>query len=138
MLRTYISNTLYPQTSACFTGAGFRCRPDKGRRISLPSGIRCERSGKQNCELCLCILQQHGFGSVVLVMSDFESVRAHLTAKRAWAGAGIQIYDAHAPLAGILRPALLVDYTGGPPLDVAHGLPAVPLPPAPSPVAALS
>lgn len=54
----------------------------------------------ENCEFCLCILQQHGFRSVVLVMSDFEGIRAHLTAKRAWAGEDIRIYDAHAPSPG--------------------------------------
>ncbi len=54
----------------------------------------------ENCALSLPILQRHGFRSVVLVMSDFEGIRAHLTARRAWAGQGIRIYDAHAPSPG--------------------------------------
>lgn len=51
----------------------------------------------ENVEFALPIIKQHGFKTVVLVMSDFTGLRAHLTAKRAWAGSGITIYDSHAP-----------------------------------------
>jgi hypothetical protein len=37
-------------------------------------------------------------------MSDFEGLRAHLTAKRAWQGQGIAIYDCHAPSTGHWNP----------------------------------
>ena len=47
----------------------------------------------ENVEFALPILAAHGCTSAVLVMSDFEGIRAHLTAKRAWRGQGIAIYD---------------------------------------------
>jgi uncharacterized SAM-binding protein YcdF (DUF218 family) len=50
----------------------------------------------QNVEFSLAILERHGFSSVVLVMSDFEGIRAHLTARRAWIGRRLAIYDCHA------------------------------------------
>jgi uncharacterized SAM-binding protein YcdF (DUF218 family) len=58
----------------------------------------------ENVEFALPILQQHGFRSVILVMSDFEGIRAHLTAKRAWQGQGIAIYDLHASSRGHWNP----------------------------------
>lgn len=61
---------------------------------------RCATNTAENCGLALPILREHGFRSVVLVMSDFEGVRAHLTARRAWAGEEIRIYDVHAPSPG--------------------------------------
>lgn len=54
----------------------------------------------ENVEFALPILLAHGYTSVVLVMSDFEGLRAHLTAKRAWRGRAITIYDLHAPSRG--------------------------------------
>jgi uncharacterized SAM-binding protein YcdF (DUF218 family) len=54
----------------------------------------------ENALYALPILLAHQFRSVVLVMSDFEGIRAHLTAKRAWSGQGITIYDCHAPSTG--------------------------------------
>lgn len=51
----------------------------------------------ENATFALPILQTLGARRVVLVMSDFEGIRAHLTARRAWAGHGIEIFDAHAP-----------------------------------------
>jgi uncharacterized SAM-binding protein YcdF (DUF218 family) len=54
----------------------------------------------ENVAFALPILLAHGCRSVVLVMSDFEGIRAHLTAKRAWRGQGLTIYDAHAPSRG--------------------------------------
>jgi uncharacterized SAM-binding protein YcdF (DUF218 family) len=54
----------------------------------------------ENAAFALPILRAHGFRSVVLVMSDFEGIRAHLTARRAWRGHGIAIYDRHAPSPG--------------------------------------
>ncbi len=54
----------------------------------------------ENAEYALPILKAHGCARVVLVMSDFEGIRAHLTAKRAWQGQGIAIYDCHAPSPG--------------------------------------
>ncbi|MBC8074727.1 MAG: YdcF family protein [Chloroflexales bacterium] len=54
----------------------------------------------ENATYALPILKEHGFAQVVLVMSDFEGIRAHLTAKRAWRGHGITIYDCHAPSVG--------------------------------------
>ncbi len=59
---------------------------------------------RENTELVLPILRQHNFKSVILVMSDFEGIRAHLTAKRAWQGHGITIYDYHAPSPGHWSP----------------------------------
>lgn len=54
----------------------------------------------ENVAFALPILRAHGFRSVVLVMSDFEGIRAHLTARKAWRGHGIRIYDRHAPSPG--------------------------------------
>lgn len=54
----------------------------------------------ENAEFALPIIKQYGFKAVVLVMSDFEGIRAHLTAKKAWQGHGISIYDDHAPSPG--------------------------------------
>jgi uncharacterized SAM-binding protein YcdF (DUF218 family) len=51
----------------------------------------------ENAEFSLPILQAHGWRRVILVMSDFEGIRAHLTARRAWLGRGITLYDCHAP-----------------------------------------
>ncbi len=58
----------------------------------------------ENCTLSLPVLRRHGFRSVVLVMSDFEGIRAHLTARKAWRGAGIEIFDCHAPSPGHWAP----------------------------------
>lgn len=81
---------------------------ERFRRALVGLGVPTERiltedratNTAENCELTLPILLQHGCRSVVLVMSDFEGIRAHLTAKRAWSGQGIRIYDAHAPSPG--------------------------------------
>ena len=54
----------------------------------------------ENAAFALPLIQAHGFRSVVLVMSDFEGIRAHLTARKAWRGHGIRIYDRHAPSRG--------------------------------------
>ena len=54
----------------------------------------------ENVAYALPILKSRGFTRVVLVMSDFEAIRAHLTARRAWQGQGITIYDYHAPSPG--------------------------------------
>ena len=51
----------------------------------------------ENATFALPIIQQHNFKTVILVMSDFTGLRAHLTAKRAWAGSGIKIFNSHAP-----------------------------------------
>jgi uncharacterized SAM-binding protein YcdF (DUF218 family) len=51
----------------------------------------------ENVEYSLPILEMHGWRRVILVMSDFEGIRAHLTAKRAWRGRGVRLYDCHAP-----------------------------------------
>jgi uncharacterized SAM-binding protein YcdF (DUF218 family) len=58
----------------------------------------------ENAAFSLPIIETHRFASVVLVMSDFEGVRAHLTAKRAWRGRAIAIYDYHAPSPGYWSP----------------------------------
>ena len=58
----------------------------------------------ENVTLALPIITAHRFRSVILVMSDFEGIRAHLTAKRAWHGQGIAIYDYHAPSPGYWNP----------------------------------
>jgi len=50
------------------------------------------------------IITVHQFTGVILIMSDFEGIRAHLTAKRAWRGRGITIYDYHAPSPGYWNP----------------------------------
>lgn len=54
-------------------------------------------NASENAVFALPIIQQHKFTSVILVMSDFTGLRAHLTAKRAWAGSGIKIFNSHAP-----------------------------------------
>jgi uncharacterized SAM-binding protein YcdF (DUF218 family) len=51
----------------------------------------------ENATYALPIIHAQHFQSVVLIMSDFEGIRAHLTAKRAWHGQGLTIYDCHAP-----------------------------------------
>jgi uncharacterized SAM-binding protein YcdF (DUF218 family) len=58
----------------------------------------------ENAAFALPIIEAHQFTAVVLVMSDFEGIRAHLTAKRAWCGHGIAIYDYHAPSPGYWNP----------------------------------
>lgn len=81
---------------------------ERFRRVLIGLGVPPERiltephatNTAENCTFSLPILQRHGFRSVVLVMSDFEGVRAHLTARRAWSGQGLRIYDAHAPSPG--------------------------------------
>ena len=55
---------------------------------------------KQNVDYALDIIREKGFSSIVLVMSDFEGLRAHLTAAKSWSGQGISIYDWHAPSTG--------------------------------------
>jgi uncharacterized SAM-binding protein YcdF (DUF218 family) len=60
----------------------------------------------ENATFALPIIAAHQFTAVVLVMSDFEGIRAHLTAKRAWHGQGIKIYDYHA------RPRLAIGTPG--------------------------
>ena len=55
----------------------------------------------ENVEYALSILKQQGFTSIVLVMSDFTGIRAHLTAKRALLGYEIDIYNSHAPSSGL-------------------------------------
>jgi hypothetical protein len=37
-------------------------------------------------------------------MSDFEGIRAHLTARRAWIGHDIEVYDVHAASVGHWNP----------------------------------
>ena len=54
----------------------------------------------ENAEFALALIKRHDFRTIVLVMSDFEGIRAHLTAKRAWQGNGIKIYDYHAASSG--------------------------------------
>jgi uncharacterized SAM-binding protein YcdF (DUF218 family) len=58
----------------------------------------------ENAAFALPIIEAHRFAAVVLVMSDFEGIRAHLTAKRAWRGRAIEIYDYHAPSPGYWSP----------------------------------
>jgi uncharacterized SAM-binding protein YcdF (DUF218 family) len=58
----------------------------------------------ENVEFALPIIMEQRFAAVVLVMSDFEGIRAHLTAKRAWRSHGITIYDDHAPSIGRWSP----------------------------------
>ncbi len=50
----------------------------------------------ENIEFSTPILVAHGWTRVLLIMSDFEGIRAHLTARRAWRGRGISIFDWHA------------------------------------------
>ncbi len=68
-----------------------------GERILLEE--RATHTG-ENAAFALPILRAHGFRSVVLVMSDFEGIRAHLTARKAWRGYPVRIYDRHAPSPG--------------------------------------
>lgn len=58
----------------------------------------------ENAAFALPLIQQRGFRSVVLVMSDFEGIRAHLTAKKAWWGQPVQIYNCHAASPGHWSP----------------------------------
>ena len=58
----------------------------------------------ENAAFAYPILAQHDFRRVILVMSDFEGVRCHLTARRAWWGKGIQVYNSHAPSPGHWSP----------------------------------
>jgi uncharacterized SAM-binding protein YcdF (DUF218 family) len=58
----------------------------------------------ENASFALPMIIAHQFTSVILIMSDFEGIRAHLTAKRAWRGHGITIYDYHAPSPGYWHP----------------------------------
>jgi uncharacterized SAM-binding protein YcdF (DUF218 family) len=58
----------------------------------------------ENATYALPIIRAQHFQSVVLIMSDFEGIRAHLTAKRAWHGQGLTIYDCHAPSTGHWNP----------------------------------
>ncbi len=51
----------------------------------------------ENVEFAIPNLKQQGFTSIVLVISDFAGIRAHLTAKRVLQGYGIEIYNSHAP-----------------------------------------
>jgi len=51
----------------------------------------------ENATFALPIIQQHNFKTAILVMSDFTGLRAHLTAKRAWVGSAVKIYNSHAP-----------------------------------------
>jgi uncharacterized SAM-binding protein YcdF (DUF218 family) len=50
----------------------------------------------ENAAFSWPILETHGWRRVVLVMSDFEGLRAHLTARRAWEGKSVTLYDMHA------------------------------------------
>jgi uncharacterized SAM-binding protein YcdF (DUF218 family) len=54
----------------------------------------------ENVEFSTPILLAHGWTRVLLIMSDFEGIRAHLTARRAWHGRGIAIFDSHAASTG--------------------------------------
>jgi uncharacterized SAM-binding protein YcdF (DUF218 family) len=58
----------------------------------------------ENAGYALPIIQARQFQSVVLIMSDYEGLRAHLTAKRAWIGQRLAIYDCHAPSTGHWNP----------------------------------
>jgi len=58
----------------------------------------------ENVELAWPIMDALGVRSVVLVMSDFEGIRAHLTARRAWVGRGLRIDDWHARSEGHWHP----------------------------------
>lgn len=78
------------------------------REVLLTSGVPDDRilletqatNTAENSMYALPIIHARHFRSVVLVMSDFEGIRAHLTAKRAWHGQEIAIYDCHAPSIG--------------------------------------
>jgi uncharacterized SAM-binding protein YcdF (DUF218 family) len=68
--------------------------------LGVPAGAILEEpratNTAENVAFALPILQAAGCRSVILVMSDFEGIRAHLTARRAWQGQAIAIYDYHA------------------------------------------
>jgi uncharacterized SAM-binding protein YcdF (DUF218 family) len=54
----------------------------------------------ENVEFATPILIAHGWTRVLLIMSDFEGIRAHLSARRAWSGQGVMIFDCHAESTG--------------------------------------
>jgi uncharacterized SAM-binding protein YcdF (DUF218 family) len=62
------------------------------------------RNTAENVELSTPILLSHGWTRVLLIMSDFEGIRAHLTARRAWHGRGLEIFDLHADSTGHWNP----------------------------------
>jgi uncharacterized SAM-binding protein YcdF (DUF218 family) len=64
-----------------------------GERIHLENRAT---NTNENVAFTTPILAAHGWTRVILVMSDFEGIRAHLTARRAWHGRGIAIFDCHA------------------------------------------
>ncbi len=68
-----------------------------GERIHLEN--RATNTG-ENVTFSTPILAAHSWTRVILVMSDFEGIRAHLTARRAWRGRGIAIFDCHAASIG--------------------------------------
>jgi len=68
-----------------------------GERIHVEN--RATNTG-ENVEFTTPILAAHGWTRVILVMSDFEGIRAHLTARRAWHGRRIAIFDYHAASIG--------------------------------------
>jgi uncharacterized SAM-binding protein YcdF (DUF218 family) len=84
------------------------------RELLLDRGVPAERillepqavNTAENTTFALPIIAARQFTAVILVMSDFEGIRAHLTAKRAWRGHGIAIYDYHAPSPGHWHPSL--------------------------------
>lgn len=51
----------------------------------------------ENVSFALPIIQCYKFKTIILVMSDFTGLRAHLTAQRAWSGNNITIFNSHAP-----------------------------------------
>lgn len=53
-------------------------------------------NASENVAFALPIIRQHRFKTVILVMSDFTGLRAHLSAKRAWLGTDIKIFNSHA------------------------------------------
>jgi uncharacterized SAM-binding protein YcdF (DUF218 family) len=68
----------------------------------LPEGRATNTA--ENAAFALPIIRAQRFQSVVLIMSDFEGIRAHLTAKRAWRAQRITIYDCHARSTGHWNP----------------------------------
>ena len=78
------------------------------RKLLIEKGVRKElinvenraTNTKENVDHALEIIKARGFSSVVLVMSDFEGLRAHLTASKSWSGTGVRIYNWHAPSPG--------------------------------------
>jgi uncharacterized SAM-binding protein YcdF (DUF218 family) len=81
-------------TEAEWLAAKLRAAGVPASDISLEN--RATNTG-ENAAFSLPILQTLAARSVVLVMSDFEGIRAHLTARQAWSGHGIEIFDCHAP-----------------------------------------